>query len=202
MALTRPETAPSSDPWTLHRAALAALVERLGPAEEGAREYETLRRKLIAFLDWRGAAQPEAAADETLDRVARKLEQGVPIANMRAYALGVARHVLQEVERRERRKQTLHRSWSELRQADGGNGEDDSLRCLARCLDALSADDRALIVRYHRSDDEESRQGMAKQLGLSYGSLRTRAHRIRTALARCIGGCMDAGAAAPAGPGR
>jgi DNA-directed RNA polymerase specialized sigma24 family protein len=202
LALTRPETARSSDTWTLHRAALAALVERLGPAEEGARAYETLRRKLIAFLDWRGAAQPEAAADETLDRVARKLEEGVPIANMRAYALGIARHVLQEAERRERREHALHRSWSELRHDGGGSEEGESLQCLARCLGALSADDRALIVRYHRADDGESREAMARQLGLSYGTLRTRAHRIRTALARCIVGCLDAASGAPAGTGR
>jgi DNA-directed RNA polymerase specialized sigma24 family protein len=185
----------ASDRWTLHRRALQLLVERLGPAEEGAREYETLRRKLIDFLDWRGAAQPEAAADETLDRVARKLEEGVPVANVRGYALGVARHVLQEGARRERRDLALHRSWSELQQTAGLEDEDDHLQCLTRCLEALGADDRLLIVRYHRSDDSETREGMARELGLSYGSLRTRAHRIRNVLARCITSCVRTRAA-------
>jgi hypothetical protein len=56
--------------WTLNPTALASLIERLGAGDP--QEYETIRRKLIGFLELRGALRPEVAADETLDRVARE----------------------------------------------------------------------------------------------------------------------------------
>src|SRR5437870_12644858 len=56
-------------------------------------KYEDLRRTLIRFFEWRGAPFPEEHADETFNRVARKLGEGVQIKNVGGYCYEVARLV-------------------------------------------------------------------------------------------------------------
>ena len=55
-------------PWQLTRDAFSRLLAALSPDVEvaGAR-YEELRRALLRFFEWRGAWDPEARTDETLD---------------------------------------------------------------------------------------------------------------------------------------
>jgi len=185
--------ATPSDRWTLNQTALASLIERLGRGD--AREYEVLRRKLIAFLDLRGAARPEVAADETLDRVARKLEDGVAIESLRAYVFGVARRVLLESERRERRERIVQEAWVLLhREPDAPDAETQRrLACLDKCLRSLAAENRAIIEAYHGSAGGSLRGGrvdLAARLNLSEGALRTRAHRIRNELGACARRCL------------
>ena len=51
----------------------------------------------IKFFEWRGSFFPEELADETLDRTARKIDEGEVIEkNVIALALGVARFVFLE----------------------------------------------------------------------------------------------------------
>lgn len=181
--------ATPSDRWELGRDALAALVERLGTG--GAGEYETLRRKLIGFFDLRGAGSPEVAADETFDRVARKLQDGTPVQNLRAYVFGVARRVLLEGERRERRDRVAQETWVLLHGEPGPDAAtEERFACLERCLAALPAEARALIEAYHGKGGGTApadRAALAARLGLSDAALRTRAHRIRNELAACLG---------------
>ena len=47
--------------------------------ERAGEKYEELRRTLIRFFEWRGAPFPEEHADEALNRVARRLGEGVEI---------------------------------------------------------------------------------------------------------------------------
>ena len=79
---------------------LARLLARLGPDEDRAgREYERLRRSLIRFFDWRGAWPSDECADETIDRLARKLQDTV-VEDVCGYAHGIARMVLLEWQRK------------------------------------------------------------------------------------------------------
>jgi DNA-directed RNA polymerase specialized sigma24 family protein len=55
-----------------------------------------VRGRLVRFFEWRGAQVPEDLADETLERVARKLAVGTPIDDLRKYIFGVARFVARE----------------------------------------------------------------------------------------------------------
>jgi DNA-directed RNA polymerase specialized sigma24 family protein len=185
--------ATPSDRWTLSQSALASLIERLGQGD--AREYEILRRKLVAFLDLRGAARPEVAADETLDRVARKLQEGVAIESLRAYVFGVARRVLLESERRERRERIAQEAWVLLHHEPEAPDEETRARleCLEKCLRSLSTENRAIIEAYHGSAGGSLRGGrvaLAARLNLSVGALRTRAHRIRNELGACARRCL------------
>src|SRR5688572_12709805 len=77
--------------------AFTRLLDRLGRDEEPAGEkYENLRRTLIRFFEWRGAPFPEEHTDETFNRIARKLDQGIEIVNIAGYCHEVARLVCLE----------------------------------------------------------------------------------------------------------
>src|SRR5258707_3559667 len=77
--------------------AFAKLLNRLDADRERAGEkYEDLRRTLNRFFEWRGAPFPEEHADETFNRVARKLDEGVEIKNFGGYCYEVARLVCLE----------------------------------------------------------------------------------------------------------
>ena len=72
--------------------AFIRLLKRLGEDEEEAgKKYEELRRTLIRSFEWRGAPFPEEHADETFNRLARKLDSGVEIRDIGDYSYEVAR---------------------------------------------------------------------------------------------------------------
>src|SRR5450759_5872831 len=77
--------------------AFAKLLDRLdADRERAAEKYEDLRRTLTRFFEWRGAPFPQDHADETFNRVARKLDEGVKIKNIGGYCYQVARLVFLE----------------------------------------------------------------------------------------------------------
>src|SRR5688500_595493 len=89
------------DDRSITAAGLAGLLARLHPdADRAAEEDERLRRALVKCFDWRGGWPPDDCADETLDRLARRLEEDTSVADVRNYAHGIARLVLLERRRR------------------------------------------------------------------------------------------------------
>ena len=69
------------------------------------------------------------------------------------------------------------------------------LSCLDRCLDALSGNDRELILEYYGGGTErnaERRRRLAAGLGLTPNALMIRACRIRDRLEACVRSCVAA----------
>ena len=177
--------------WSLTGEAFDRLLQELGSdPEAAAREYEVLRKRLIAYFDWRGAEAPETLADDAMDRVARKLAQHQTIENLRSYLFGVAKNVWREAEKRRVRARvavhTLPRpAWDETTEAD-----EERIAHLGRCLQELPGDARALIVAYYQGAGRThlaERKLLAQRLGIAYATLKTRAHRIRQRLEECLG---------------
>ena len=184
--------------WSLTPEAFDRLLGRLGAdAEAAAREYETIRGRLNNFFDWRGAVSPEALADETLDRVARRLDEGETVEHLRAYCYGVAKRVLLEWEKQRAREQVA------LRDFRPGSANDElsstvegRVACLERCLRELPDDSRELIVGYYQGAGRshlEGRKLLADRLGITYATLKTRAHRIRARLEEALRGSLERG---------
>src|SRR5215831_11505831 len=87
----------SKSEWTLSAEALARFLAGLDPNSDCAGEkYESLRLALMKFFDWRGAHFPEELADETINRVIRKIDEGQIVRDIPTYCHGVARLVLLE----------------------------------------------------------------------------------------------------------
>src|SRR5512134_1992159 len=81
---------PTEETFDRLLASLDADRERAGE------RYEDLRRTLVRFFEWRGAPFPEDHADETFDRVARRLDEGITIENLGGYCYNVARLIFLE----------------------------------------------------------------------------------------------------------
>src|SRR5215211_2074555 len=85
--------------WSLNQAAFDKLLTRFDPDPERAgQKYEQLRAGIIKYFECRGSAFPDELADETINRVARKVVEGaeIPESNFSSYFYGVARNVFKE----------------------------------------------------------------------------------------------------------
>ena len=192
---------PGDADRSLTAGALASLLARLSPdAERAGLAYEDLRRALVSFFTWRGAVTPEECADETLDRLAKRLEEGVAVEDVPRFARGVARLVLLEHWRRlDARRVSLQEVQSPALAAPDVRTEALS-ECLDRCLGELPAASRELVLEYYAADGRDrmdSRKRIARKLGVTESALRNRAQRVRDRLERCIILCMGLPAAGP-----
>jgi DNA-directed RNA polymerase specialized sigma24 family protein len=174
----------------LSAASLEAVLRLLDADRDRAGlRYETIRRKLIRFFECRGSAHADELADETIDRVGRRLGDGEQVrhADAGAYFHGVARNVLRESWRARR---TSPPEPAYPRVADGEEMRAERrLQCLDACLAALPPDERQLILWYYQADEAvhiEARKGLAGTLGIGMNALRIRAHRIRGRLEECV----------------
>ncbi len=179
--------------WQLTAETLDGLLRFLDPdRDQAARGYERLRDKLIRLFDWRGCAFPEDLADETINRVARKLEEGTEIRSPDPYRYfaGVAHRVFCEVLRRRKKK---HAALAEIRQVDReplpAAEEEHRLSALDHCLVNLSPGERKLIMSFYQGEKQARiarRKQLASALDISINALRIRAHRLRLRLESCV----------------
>ena len=81
--------------WTLTQEAFDKLLITLGgDRDSGSEKYLEIRNNLTRFFEWRGCSFPEDHADETFNRIAKKIDEGEQILNPAGYAMGVARLLL------------------------------------------------------------------------------------------------------------
>jgi DNA-directed RNA polymerase specialized sigma24 family protein len=173
--------------------AFAKFLAMLAPEPEIAGEkYEELRRQLIKFFEWRGSLFADQLADETLNRVVRKIQDGEKIEkNILAMCLGIARYVFKEYMRHPDNRRVEIEELSNLAAPPVHHKEDDDLWLvsLRECLNSLTEDDRELIIEYYQEDKQakiDSRKALAARLGISINTLFTRAKRIRDRLERSV----------------
>lgn len=154
----------------------------------------------MRFFEWRGIELAEDHADETINRVARRIAEGQVIENIHSYFYGVARMVYMEALKEqehgavplEEAPQTLQQKTPEPVEAEP------RIVCFDHCLDSLPAENRRLIVGYYQEERRakiELRQELADSLQIPLNALRIRAHRIRVRLEQCITQCMQTPAA-------
>lgn len=175
------------------REELEALLAALDPdPERAAEKYEFIRRKLIRLFEWRGCESPEELADKTLDRVAKRIHQGVPVQSD-GYFYGVAHLVYKEDWRRAAREQRAleRREWPPRQHEDEEPEDDRRLACLRRCLDQFPDDEKKLLRRYYQGENNiRNRKDLCRERGISINALRIQVHRVRRKLERCIHDCL------------
>src|SRR5262245_58861720 len=117
--------------------AFKKLLAELDPNQETAGgKYEELRRQLIKFFEWRGSFFPDELADETLNRLARKIDGGEEIEkNVIALALGIARFVFLEALKRHDNRRVGMEELAAVAEPPASREEDDDLWvvCLKEC---------------------------------------------------------------------
>ena len=192
------EAADSSrNKWTLTQDAFDGLLAAIGPDRDSAADrYLEIRRNLVRLFEWRGCSMPDEYADETLNRCARRINQGDQIRDVATYSIGIARMVLREMNR-ERARAPLPLQQAREPRAASLEFETDTqghVECLQRCLEQLSPATRDIILHYYQGDSSDkvrNRSRLTQVLGIAAGTLRMRALRIRERLQLCAGNCMQ-----------
>ena len=156
--------------------------------------YEKIRWRLIAILASRGCRFPEELADETIDRVARRVVdiQSTYAGDKAIYFLGVMNNVHHEY-----LKQPQLSGSSGLNDDPGAKeeGKEKTYGCLEKCLDRLAPHSKQMIEQYYAEDKRariDLRKRIARELSINISTLRLRALRIREKLQACIDQCLEA----------
>ena len=183
--------------WSLSQQAFEKLLGSFSTDREDAgAQYEVIRRKLVRFFEWRGMDSADEHADETINRVARRLDEGQVIENLKGYFYGVARIIfMEQLKERERAPVALDDAPQGLRFCVPEDPEPEArVVCFEKCLESLPVDNRKLIISYYQEEKRvkiELRQEMANRLQIPLNALRIRAHRIRVSLEKCISNCLQ-----------
>ena len=183
------DTLKGSQRWALTQEGFDSLLAWLDPDRERAGKlYENIRRRLIRIFVCRGCAEPEDLADQTINRVAKRIDEikqtysGDPAL----YFYGVANKVYLESLRRKREiTPPAPETPSEEMERE--------LNCLDQCMKTLPSDNRELVLQYYQKEKHDKilhRQNLAQQLGIPLNALRIRAHRIRGVLRDCVRDCL------------
>lgn len=193
--------------WVLTQDAFDRLLSSLDPDRDRAAErYESLRRALTLYFEFRDVPAPEDLADETLNRVARRLSEGKDIYtdNPNAYFYGVARNVWREhlsdpgkvvasvEDLPPGSAAVLDPSDSRARDEERADRER-RLECLEGCLEGMRPVERQLITDYYQGEKDvkiSNRKALAERLGVPSNALRIRACRLRARIEECVRDCV------------
>lgn len=190
--------------WAITSSAFARLLEWLdeGKNSDG-RNYLEMRQRLVAYFDRKNCLTPDELADETLNRVARRLEEEGKIESETPakYCYITAKFVFMESLRGADKKSVplddvLKQSPSN--QFAAAEDEEKKLKekmldCLEICTGKLEAANRDIIINYYYGEERikiENRRALAEKLGISTNALTIRACRIRGKLEDCVGKCV------------
>jgi DNA-directed RNA polymerase specialized sigma24 family protein len=176
--------------WVMNHDDFDRFLAWLHPdRDEAAEKYEKIRRRLTKIFESHGCAEADDLADETFDRVVRKVPEVADsyVGDPALYCYGVGRKV---------RLERCHRSPvpPPLPPPDHWDEREPRYTCLDECMMELPPEDRQLALSYYADEGRtkiERRQKLAEGLGGS-NALRIRMYRIRAALHGCIDDCLKA----------
>jgi len=189
--------------WVLSPKVFDALLNWLDQGiNSSGKTYLEMRQRLVFYFDRKNCSTPDELADETLNRVARRLEEEGMIESETPakYCYIVARFVFMEYLRES------HRAGIALdevrRQApgdyfvvpEGYSDEEKRLACLGRCTSKLEPLNRELITRYYVGKARVKiahRRSLAESLGITMNALAIRACRLRDKLEACVRQCAN-----------
>jgi DNA-directed RNA polymerase specialized sigma24 family protein len=162
--------------------------------------YLEMRRRLVCYFDRKQCTRADELADETLNRVARRLEEEGTITDAvpAQYCYVTAKFVFMEHLRKSQHVVSVGSDLSALKLSNHAAADDagsrDLLECLESCLARLFTPDRNLILEYYSAEKQEKirrRRQLAERLSLTMNALSIRASRIRNQLEACVMKCSQ-----------
>ena len=177
--------------WVLSQSSFDTFLADLDPnREQAGQKYEAIRTRLVKFFEWRACQFADALADETLDRVVRKVDSGEQINDYFNYSYAVARLVYMENLKQQTKEQAVVIDLPVKTDLPDGDAQ---LNCLESCLQNLTENGRKMILHYYRDDKQakiDYRKKLAETFGISLNALRIKALRIRAKLEDCVFECL------------
>lgn len=194
---------PNQD-WEPNEKSFQAFLNWLnrGANSDGQR-YLEVRQRLELYFDRKNCVAPSKLADETLNRVIRKLEESGDINGVAPlqYCYSVAKDVFLEALRADNRS-PFYRPVTKTNPTNlasqsvnilGGDATSEQKEKVGACMETLSSADRELIVEYYRGEQRsktEHRAALAARLGMTANALSNRACGVRQRLEVCIQACL------------
>lgn len=172
------------------------LLKWLSPdQDEAGKTYEYIRAGLMRYFRFKGCRNDEELADETINRVAKKLpEMDLTTGNKPiTYFYGFAANIFLEELRSNKREVELEAIPPVKQPIDASENEGLKFDCLDYCLGKLEPIDKELLIDYYRKDRSEKfeyRKKLAENLNLSIGTLHVKVHRLRQVLRICVEKCI------------
>jgi len=165
--------------------------------------YLVMQKRLVAYFERKNCSDPDELADDTLARVARRLDQEGDIkADAPAqYCYIVARYVfLEHLRSKEARTISLDDPSANLIAGGLTSAEPDDeselreklLTCLEKCTAELGYENKEMIIGYYQGNERtkiNNRRSIASKLGISMNALSIRTCRIRDKLEACVKKC-------------
>ena len=197
MSIDPPDLERQRTKWELNQESFESLLRWLSSdREQAGRRYEDIRGRLIKIFGARGCAEPELLADETINRVARRVEEisetyeGDPAL----YFYGVANKIHMEQLRKQKPIERLPPPVPVSVPIPDSDDYEEEYVCLESCIGHLPARSRDLVLQYYEHEQQDKiaqHQRLADRLGIGLNALRIRAHRARQVLRKCIIKCLE-----------
>jgi DNA-directed RNA polymerase specialized sigma24 family protein len=180
--------------WSLSKDSFDELLAWLHPdRDQAGKIYEDIRQRLIKIFTYRGSPVAEDLADETINRVAKKVHEirSTYIGDPSLYFHGVARYVyLESIKKtQEPLPPVLASAPEEPRDSEL------EYNCLEQCMGRLTPGNRELVLEYFQDEKRakiERRKELTQRLGITLNALRIRAHRVCAGLKKCVQECLEA----------
>lgn len=164
--------------------------------EQAGVKYENFRRRLINYFARRGCVSPETLADDTLNRVIRRLPtfQSSYSGDPMLYIHGVAKKVFQEYLAKPVGEPV---SLLDILNSTPKSEIDDELQrmiaCLESCLKSHPPEKVRLFIAYYLVEKQgkaDYHERLAEQAGLTLNALRLQIFHLKEKLRLCIAKCM------------
>lgn len=188
--------------WSPTAAAFEHLLAWLDAGvDSDGRGYLSMRSRIVTYFDRKNCLDPDALADDVLNRVSRRLEEegNIETESPAKYCFTVARFVFME----QLRSGTAREIPIDNTELPSAMADDESavdrerrMECLDSCTAKLDAAQREFIIGYYvgeKSTKIANRRRMAGELRVSLNALGIRAFRIREKLEACLTKCLAAG---------
>lgn len=173
------------------------LLEWLSADRDGAAaQFEQIRTGLIRFFRLKGCSDPEMLADETMDRVTKRIDSlNLSTAKTPGPVFyGFATKVFLEYMRTEKlRTVQIGDDFGHVSSQTADGPENVGLDCLRKCLASIPDADGRLIVTYYTREKQENlelRRQLAQTNDLAMGALQTKVYRLKKTLRPCIEKCI------------
>lgn len=179
--------------WELTPEAFEALLTRLhSDREQAGMQYEAIRLKLTYFFESRARVKSDELVDETINRLAHKIQMNREVREVESFALAIARYVWLETY-----KDQIPLSLDELLESDklkitlphqpeNSEKNDEWLALMRQCVLQLPTEKQALLSEYYQARgaaQTEQRRKLASKMGITENALYLKIHRLRQRLA-------------------
>lgn len=173
--------------------------------EVAGEKYEKIRLKLVKLFKWRNCAPEEEYADETIDRVARRVSEGaavdvkapylyfhgIALNVIREYWRGQQKHTVEDIDETSPLELSTKSPAAEMEEKHDRHFAEQRYDCMKKCLQNLPQDARDFIVEYHQGErKKDARKEMSERLRIPMNALRIRAFRVREGLEKCVEKCV------------